>query len=189
MKAHGFFLYGMWGPVTDPGARTMTQRMVDELPDIDMHGSPYRDYDVNAIVSIIMGLPENEPVLVTGTSLGSNNTPVVAAYAYLQSKQRVINGIWGFQASIWGAQACDPATGSGSPDYPGITPNVKFAHLAYSLNPLNAGLGAYIWKKAPGNTVTNYYAFDTMDIHPGDGNVNVQNMFIDEMKRVIESAQ
>ena len=177
-NVHGFMIYGMWGPITDPGARTMAERMGSEIPGINMHGSPYRDYDVNTIVSIIMGLPTSDKVLVTGTSLGSNNTPVVGAYAYLQNKQRIINGIWGFQASIWGAQA------GVDPSYPGITPNVQFAHLAYSTNPLNAGLGAYVWQKAPGNKTTNLYAFDTGEIHPGDGDVNVQDMFIAEMKRV-----
>jgi hypothetical protein len=183
-NAHGFMLYGMWGPITDPGARTMTQRMASELP-INMHASPYRDYDVNTIVSIILGLPAEDKIIVAGTSLGSNNTPVVGAYAYLQSKARIIHGIWGFQASVWGAQAYNATTGSGVPEYPGVTENVLFGHLAYSTNPLNGGLGAYVWQKAPGNKTTNLYAFDTGDLHPGDTNVNVQDMFLAEMARVI----
>jgi len=182
MAAHGFYLYGMYGPVTDPGARTMSQRMAEELPGINMHDSPYRDYDVNEICYIIKELAENDVVLVAGTSLGSNNTPVVGAYAYLNNPKRIIHGIWGFQASIWGAKA------GSSQYYPGITPNVKFAHLAYSTNPLNFGLGAYVWQKVPGNHTTNLYAFDTGDLHPGDQNVNVQDMFLAEMKRVIASA-
>lgn len=182
-EIHGFYLYGLWGVVTDPGARSMTQRMHDEIPGINVHDSPYRDYDVNEICSIIKELPADAIVLVGGTSLGSNNTPVVAAYTYLNQPARIIHGIWGFQASIWGAQA------GSSPYYPGITKNVLFAHLAYSTNPLNAGLGAYVWQKAPGNKVTNLYTFDTGELHPGDGDVNVQNMFIDEMKRVIATAQ
>lgn len=179
MTSHGFFIYGMWGPVTDPGARTMTQRMAAELPDINMHASPYRDYDVNDIVATIMALPLTDKVIVSGTSLGSNNTPVVGAYVYLQNKERIIHGIWGFQASIWGAQSRPDTT------YPGITPNVLFSDLAYSTNPINAGLGAYVWQKAPGNTVTNDYSFDTFDVHPGDGNVKTQDRFLAEMQRVL----
>jgi len=179
MTAHGFMIYGMWGPITDPGARTMTQRMAAELPGIDMHASPYRDYDVNTIVSEIMALPPDDPVLVAGTSLGANNTPVVGAYVCLQNRNRMIAGLWGFQASILGAQAVAGST------YPGITPNVKFAHLAYSTNPINAGLGAYVWQKASGNNTTNLYTFDTGDLHPGDGNVGTQDKFLAEMKRVI----
>lgn len=182
-EIHGFWIFGMWGPITDPGSRTMSQRMAEELPGINMHDSPYRDYDVNEICGIIRELSADAIVLVGGTSLGSNNTPVVGAYAYLNQKERVIHGIWGFQASIWGAKAI-----AGS-SYPGITPNVQFAHLAYSTNPLNAGLGAYVWEKAAGNRTTNFYSFDTGEVHPGDGDVNVQNMFIDEMKRVIASNQ
>ena len=188
-EVHGFYIYGMWGPITDPGARTMAQRMAEELPGINMHDSPYRDYDINEICGIIRELPLDAIIVGGGTSLGSNNIVVAAAYAKLNQAERTIHGIWGFQASIWGAKAYNPMTGEGSPSYPGITSNVKFAHLAYSTNPLNAGLGAYVWQKAPGNNTTNYYSFDTGELHPGDGNVNVQNMFLDEMKRVIASAQ
>jgi len=157
----------------------MTQRMKAELPNINTHASPYRDYQVNDVVALILSLPLTDKVIIVGTSLGASNTPVVGAYVYLQNKARIINGIWGFQASIWGAQAgIDTA-------YPGITPNVQFADLAYSTNPINAGLGAYVWKKSPGNTVTNLYTFDTFDVHPGDGNVKTQDRFLCEMKRVI----
>jgi hypothetical protein len=96
--------------------------------------------------------------------------------------------MWGFQASNFGAKAIEGT------DYAGIPPNVLFAHLAYSTNPLNFGLGAYIWQKTPDNVAlgskgTNLYAFDTRDLHPGDGNANVQNKFIAEMKRVIKTAE
>lgn len=186
-EVHAFDIYGMWGPVTDPGARVMTQRMGTELGPINMHSSPYRDYDVNNIVAEILGLPADAIVIICGTSLGGNNGPVVAAYVYLQNKTRTIHGLWGFQASIWGAQA-QPGT-----VYPGITPNVKFAHLISSDFPLNGGLGAYRWASAPGNTVTNGNGqplLTTHDYpHPGDGVAADQNMFLGEMKRVIASAQ
>ena len=183
MTVHGFFLYGMWGPVTDPGARTMTQRMASELPGINMHDSPYRDYDVNEICAIIRELPSTDKVIVCGTSLGANNTPVVGAYVYLNNPKRTINGIWGFQASIWGAKAGVDSS------YPGITPNVKFAHLISSDFPLNGGLGAYRWVSAPGNKVTNDNGEPLLTTHnyphPGDDVVADQDMFLAEMKRVI----
>ena len=152
-----------------------------------MHGSPYRDYDVNTIVSIIMGLPPEAKVIICGTSLGANNTPVAGAYAYLQNRHRIIHGIWGFQASIWGAQAYDSQTGSGDKSYPGITSNVLFAHLISSDFPGNFGLGAYRWKAAPGNTVTNDGYGPTLTTHnyphPGDDVVADQNMFLAEMQQ------
>lgn len=182
IEVHGFDLYGMWGPVTDPGARVMTSRMA-ELPGINMHASPYRDYQVNEIVDAILATPADSTILLCGTSLGSNNAPVVASYLYARDPKRVVHGIWGFQASEWGARA-------GVVDsYPGVTKNVLFAHLAYSTNPVNAGLGSYRWKKAPGNDVTTLLDFDTFDVHPGDGNVAVQDKFLAEMARVIKAAQ
>ena len=186
MTAHGFEIYGLWGPVTDPGARTMTQRMRQELTGINMHGSPYRDYDVNTIVAEIMALPADEPVLICGTSLGANNTPVTAAYVYLQNQKRMIAGIWGFQASIYGAQAGQESY------YPGVTANVQFAHLIFSEAPENFGLGAYKWIAAPGNTVTNGGQGPLLTekdlAHPGDGDVPSQDMFLAEMARVIAAA-
>ena len=181
---HGFFMYGMWGPITDPGARAMSERMASELTGIDMHASPYRDYDVNTIVAEIMKLPKDAIVLLGGTSLGANNTPVVGAYTALQDTTRIIHGMWGFQASIYGEHA------GATPSYPGITPNVLFAHLAYSTNPIPIyGLGLYQWELAPGNRTTTLLMFDSGDPHPGDSDVAVQDKFIAEMKRVIASAQ
>ncbi len=180
MTVHGFYLYGMWGPITDPGAQVMTQRMGSELGPINMHESPYRDYDVNTIVAEILALPPGDIVLVGGTSLGSNNAPVVGAYIYLQNAKRLIHGMWGFQASSYGEEA------GNTPSYPGITANVLFAHLAYSTNPLPLpGLGTYEWQLASGNTTTNYDKFDSGQPHPGDGYVPDQDKFIAEMKRII----
>ena len=182
MKAYAFWMYGMWGPQTDPGSCQMSQRIARETG-ADIGGSPYRDYELNTIVEKILALPLDVPVLVGGTSLGSNNTPIVAAYVYAKNPKRIIHGIWGFQASIYGAQAQQ-----GTP-YDGIPPNVLFAHLTSSDNPIPyPGLGAYRWVKAPGNTVTDFYNPTIDDPHPGDGNVAVQNRYIAEMKRVIATA-
>lgn len=182
MTVHGFWMYGMWGPITDPGARVMTDRMASELGPINMHGSPYRDYDVNTIVGIILSLPDSDVALVGGTSLGSNNGPVVGAYVALQNIKRIIHGLWGFQASDYGAKAGDPS-------YPGLTSNVLFAHLTRSDTIIPVpGIGAYSWVKATGNTTTNLYIDTVDDVHPGDGNTSIQDKYLAEMKRVIATA-
>ena len=106
----------------------------------------------------------------------------MAAYVYRRNSNIIIHGMWGFQASQGGAKAIE------STDYNGIPPNVLFAHLVSSDNPLNFGLGSYRWQKAPGNTITNLILDHNMDVHPGDGNLNTQNMFLAEMKRVVEQA-
>jgi hypothetical protein len=182
-KAYAFWMYGMWGPVTDPGSRTMSERIA-ELPGVDIGASPYRDYDVNTIVAAILALPLSVPVIVGGTSLGCNNTPVVAAYVYAQNPKRIIQGIWGFQASEYGAKAGVESY------YPGITPNVLFAHLVSSDNPIPfPGLGSYRWKNAPGNNVTSLHLDTVDDPHPGDTNVTEQDKFLAEMQRVIANAE
>jgi hypothetical protein len=165
-KAYGFGMYGMWGPLTDPGEAGFSARVRDECG-VDMGDSPYRDYQAGTIAAIIDHLPEDATVLVWGTSLGANNCTVVGSYT-----KRTIHGMWGFQASLFGAKVP-------------ITPNVKFAHLIYSTNPVNFGLGAYVWIKASGNETTNYYKEDRPLPHPGDYDIASQNMFIAEIKRVI----
>lgn len=193
MNVHGFYIYGMYGPITDPGARTMTERMGSELGPINMHESPYRDYMINTIVSEILALPADDVVLIGGTSLGANNGPVTCAYITLQNPNRIVHGLWGFQASIWGEQAYDPVTNpGGNPYYKGVPSNVLFSHLYRSTFPLNAGLGAYAWVAAPGNTVTNGGSGPLVEEHnyphPGDNVVADQDTFIAEMKRIIASA-
>lgn len=165
MTTFGFGMYGQWGPVTDSGEREFTAK-VAELG-VDIKGSPYRDYDVNAIVAEISSLPADATILVWGSSLGANNSPVVGAYTH-----RRIHGMWGFQASLYGSQVA-------------ITPNVLFAHEVY--NPLwieTMGLGAYEWVVAKGNTVTNLYVSKRYDLHPGETEQS-QAMFLGEMQRVI----
>jgi len=107
----------------------------------------------------------------------------VAAYVYRRNSNIIIHGMWGFQASQGGAKAIEGT------DYNGIPPNVLFAHLVSSDNPLNFGLGSYRWQKAPGNTITNLILDHNMDLHPGDGNLNTQNMFLAKVKRVVEQAR
>jgi len=164
---HLLWMYGMYGPITDPGSREFVNRVVGDIPNIDVHKSPYRDYDVNQIVDIVKGLSSDSVIFVGGTSLGSNNAPIVAEYA-----KRNIHGVFGFQASYWGAHS-------------ELTKNVLFAHLFYSLNPLNGGLGSYIWKPVQGFDVARFHHDERDLIHPGDGDIRSQNAFLDEMKRII----
>jgi len=176
MTAYGFGMYGWLGQSADRGEDQFSRRVAAELG-VNVGASPYQEYDVNNIVTAILALPSDAPVIVWGTSLGANNAPVVAANVYGLNPNRIIHGIWGFQASQFGAHL-------------GIPPNVLFAHLTSSDNPIPLpGLGSYRWVKAEGNTVTNLYLDTVNDPHPGDGNAAVQNKYLDEMRRVIAAAE
>lgn len=171
MNWHGFGMYGMGGPMTDPGEAGFSQRVWHELG-VDIHGSPYRDYEAGEIAAIIDKLPVEDGVFVWGTSLGSNNTPVVCSY----TKHR-IDGAFGFQASIYGARG-----------YP-LNDNVKFAHLIYSYNPIPfPGLGAYIWPLGSMNPPS-YHRTEHNIPHPGDYDISDQNKFLGEMKNIMEAAK
>lgn len=171
MTAHGFGMYGWLGQFADPGEDQFTHRVAGL--GVDVGASPYQESDVNSIVAAILALPPDVPVIVWGTSLGANNTPVVAARVHAQNPHRIIQGIWGFQASQYGANE-------------GIPANVLFARLTSSDNPIPfPNLGSYRWVKAPGNTVTNLQLDTVNDPHPGDGNPAVQNKYLDEMKHAI----
>ena len=165
MKWHGFGMFGMGGGGTDPAESGFSQR-VAQLG-INIHGSPYNDYDCANIAKIIDGLPPEDGIFVWGTSLGSNDTPVVCGYT-----KHKIDGAFGFQASIYGVHSS-------------LTSNVKFAHLISSNNPVPfPGLGAYIWQ--PGTIDVSCYHRTQHDIpHPGDYDAHDQNIFLHEMKELM----
>jgi hypothetical protein len=162
---------GLWGAITDLGETIFTQMVAKEIPGIDIGRSPYRDYEVNQIAMDLNNAPPNAILLLWGSSLGANNCPVVATYA----PHVVIHGMWGFQASLYGAQVPIPA-------------NVLFAHEVYSSIVMTGGLGAYEWGRTTDNHVTNLYLSKRYDFHPGETSP-VMAMFIAEMKRVIAAAQ
>ncbi len=163
-------MYGQFGTVTDPGERTFSAA-VAELG-VDIGGSPYQYYEVNQIAADFNAAPANAIRLLWGSSLGANNCPVVASYA----PHVIIHGMWGFQASNYGAQVPIPG-------------NVQFAHEVFnSIWIETLGLGAYKWVKAAGNSHTNLYLSDRGDFHPGETSASMA-MFLAEMKRVIATAE
>lgn len=178
---HFWWMYGMYGPVTDPGSRRFDARVKQTFPLIDMHLSPYRDYQLNQIVSEIMRVPlaVRPIILVGGTSLGSNNTPIVARYLQLSGYTGLVHGELGFQASMWGEKA-------GMQNYFGIPANVLYAHLITSDTVIPfPGIGAYQWVKAPGNNRTELEITPTHHIHPGDGDEASQDVFLGDIQRII----
>ncbi len=168
MNWHFFGMYGMGGHTTDPGEDWFTHRVKAEMPEVDIHNSPYHDYDAGYIAAAIDKLPEEDGVFVQGTSLGANDCPVVGSYT-----KHIIHGMFGFQASLYGAKVA-------------VTPNVLLAHLFYSYNPIPfPGLGDYQWR--PGAEFDHYRLHLTPRHlpHPGDYDVPSQNVFLAEMKRII----
>lgn len=168
MTWHFFSMYGMGGPMTDPGEYGFTQRAWHEVG-VNIHSSPYLDTQAGEIAAFIDKLPPADGVFVCGTSLGACNVPVVCSYT-----KHKIDGAFGFQASIYGAKG-----------YP-LNANVKFAHLIYSYNPIPLpGLGSYIWPLGTMSAAS--YHRTRHDIpHPGDYDLHDQNMFLAEMKRIME---
>lgn len=165
--AFGFWMYGKLGQWADP---VNFKAFCDRVAAIGVNilGSPYRDYDTQKIVDEIMKCAAGAKVFVFGASLGANNSPVIGKAL---NGHRTVDGIWGFQASTHGAVAP-------------ITSNVMFAHEAY--NPRDpTGLGALAWTKAAGNTTTKLVITTNTDFHPGDYDIPVQNMFLDDMKRIM----
>ncbi len=166
----------MWGKITDPGAREFTNKVKLLDPErIDIGNSPYPDWQVPHIAADFSAAASDAILLGGGTSLGCNNIAMVGLYA----RHRIIHGIWGFQASDYGARAILGTT------YEGITSNVLFAHEVY--NPVwlqTAGLGAYEWVKAPGNHVTGLRTDKRYDFHPGETE-EIQAMYLAEIQRVI----
>ncbi len=155
-------MYGLWGPITDPGEREFSAKVA--ALGVDIGNSPYRDYDVNQIAADFSAAPANAIRLLWGSSLGANNCPVVASRT-----KAIIHGMWGFQASQGGEKNVP------------IPSNVLFAHEVF--NP-HIFLGSFLWQKAPGNQRTSLYRSKRDDPHPGETE-SAQSMFLAEMKRII----
>jgi hypothetical protein len=170
-KWHLLDLWGMWGPASDPGNTGFVYRAANEL-DLNIHGSPYRDYQVNDAVDVVATIPATDGIFTSGTSLGGNNNPLIALYARLRGITRLFDGLFTFQASWWGYHSQIPS-------------NVKFAHLLYSTNPLNMRLGEYIYSVEDASK-TNFYKEDTLLLHPGDANIPSQDKFLRNMKTIMD---
>lgn len=56
-QIHFFAMYGMGGRWTDGTEAWLVYRVVKEIPGIHIHGSPYRDYQVNDIAAAIDKIP------------------------------------------------------------------------------------------------------------------------------------
>lgn len=166
-KWHGFGFSGMWANYGSDPAEVVFSKHVAELGVIT-YGSPYPDEQATLFVPRINKIPDDEGVFLWGTSLGANNIAVVANLV-----KRRIDGMFGFQASLYGARGY------------AINSNVMHAHLIYSYNPWPfPGLGAYCWPRGtvyPKRYVTTAHHLP----HPGDGDVNDQNMFLREMKGIM----
>lgn len=162
-------MYGMYGPATDPGEKTFTAMVKAIDPGrIDVGRSPYRDYEVQEIAADLLGASKNAIRLVIGSSLGANNGPVAAVYAHAVA----IHGIFGFQASSYGAREPIPS-------------NVLFAHEFYNpLWPMTLGLGTYKWELAKNNSRTSLVLTSEYAFHPGE-TPKAMAAFINEIKRII----
>lgn len=177
VKAYGFGMDGMGGSWTDPDETPFSHRVRDEVG-VEIFASPYLDGAVNTIADIINGLPTETAILaivifVWGTSLGANNCTAVPARV-----KRVIDGIFGFQASSWPGAFKGP-----------IPANVKFAHLFTSINPIPLpGLGSHIWTPGQGFNVASLHVTRRNIPHPGDYDKYSQDTFIAEMKRIKAAA-
>jgi len=164
-KWHAFTFFGMWGNMgSDPYMPVFTQQI--KKLGVDTHGSPYNDMVATGLIHTINEIPSDEGVFLAGTSLGANNIAIIA-----YSVRRTIEGMFGFQASSYGAK-----------NYP-VQNNVKWAHLISSWNPIPMPfLGTYRWPV--GTIVESRYLREWHNIpHPGDYDEGDRAKFLKEMKR------
>jgi hypothetical protein len=169
-KAYAYIMFRLGGAALDPsGGEAVFTRRIAAL-DINVGNSPYQCTDVQTIVNGIMAAPSDAKIIVGGDSLGANNTPYVCQALI---GHRKIDYIFGFQPSLYGMHALIPA-------------NVVEARCIYNPNPLaTAGLGAYQWACAEGNTTTKLHIITTSDPHPGDDDIAMQNLILADIQRII----
>ena len=169
MTAHLFGGLGMmpFGIVTDPGLPNFMQRAKASIPGLVLHG-PYRDYNTGEVAKLADALPAADKVFYVGTSLSANDAFIIAGYA-----KRKFNGVFMFQASVYGPKSTAPA-------------NVEFAHLIYSYMPIPVPLiGSYIPNAGPLVVGKNYIQTNINLPHPGDYDLPSQELFIADIKRMV----
>lgn len=155
----GFCMSGLGDERTDDSAYVFADRVRASM-DITVEG-PVRYWQTDYLVQLINWVPLATKVFLWGTSLGGNNTTVVA------SQVRRPLDVWVFQASQFGAKT-------------EITANVEFFHAVF--NP-HIWLGSYKHQLAGGNDVTVPLWTERWAPHPGDQDVPSQDMFLDDMRR------
>jgi hypothetical protein len=156
----GFCMSGWGDEHTDPAADEFADRVRAALG-ITVEG-PCRYWQTDYLVRLINCVPLETKVYLWGSSLGGNNTTVVA-----QQVTRTINGVWVFQASQFGAKNEIPS-------------NVEFFHCVF--NPFLA-LGSFKAQLASGNSTTLPLWTERWAPHPGDQDKASQDMFLDDMDR------
>lgn len=162
LPAHAFVSFGMGGAGLDPtyGERWFVQRLRQAGVDC---ADPFNWSDVQLIVDQILRVPTSTKVFIFGDSLGANEAPAIAAAL---RGRRKIDGMGGFQPSVWG-------------EHVEITDNVIEAICLY--NPVwvqTFGLGDYPWVRAKGNVLTNVSYIRKAEWHPADDDKTVQNAFL-----------
>ena len=165
MTVLGFGMFGFGGDFTDPEAVTFANRVRDEVG-VDIRDSPYRYFQTDLIVQTINCSPADVKIILWGTSFGLGNVSVIASQVTKQ-----ITWAGGFQASQFGAKV-------------GIPSNVLVFHQTF--NPFIA-LGSYKLQLAEGNGTTQAMWTERWIPHPGDQDKLSQDMFLDQMKRVLTS--
>lgn len=163
----GFGLFGLGADFTDPAAIEFAHRVRDEVG-VDILDSPYRYYQTDEIVGRINCAPSGTTILLWGTSLGGNNVSVIAAQI-----NKPIAGAFVFQASQFGAKNT-------------IAPTVQFFHNVF--NPFIA-LGSYKPQLGEGNSTTIPMWTERWVPHPGDQDKISQDMFLDQMARIVLPAK
>lgn len=166
-NVHCFFMYGQGGKVVDQilarDGLGILANMVESLGvPVNLYNWAPGAYEV--IAKEIMKLPDEDLVVVGGSSLGANDTPLVCSTV----RPRKINFIFGCQPSLYGRKIQVP-------------PNVEKALCMYA--PLWAiwtlGYGSYKWSFI--SSATQQQWMTSFSHHPGDNDPRLHSRVLSEV--------
>jgi len=166
-------MFGLGGAAFDPaGGEVVLCRKIAALG-VEIAGSPYQETDRDAIIAVLTAAhAKGHKLIIGGDSLGANNAPAIAAAV---RHQMGVDYIFGFQPSLYGG-------------HNQISPNVIRARCIYNPNFFETGgLGAYKWEPMDGNARTKLAVITTTDFHPGDDDVAMQQLVLNDITRIIAS--
>lgn len=176
MKLYAAMMYGQGGKGVDVllnGGQSGIDRLAKRtrLLHSEIVCDVFEHSQTQAIFDRIRALPPNVGVVIGGTSLGANNSPVVAA-----SLTRLVDFMFGIQPSVYGAKQK-------------VTANVKRTNVWYQpwgfAIGIGFGFGSYNWERAPGNNVTTMNSMHTYTSHPGSNDENIQLAILDRIRKLL----
>jgi hypothetical protein len=176
MKARCWIGYGQGNEAVDDLLTLSTggiDRLASRIRLLGVEVDVQRWYDAQEIYDEVRATPPDIKIIIGGTSLAANETPLNASYVY----PRKVDYIFGIQPSLLGRKNPIPAN---------VLRARCFVTPLWAPTSLWWFLGAYSWQLAVGNKITKLKVDKTFASHPGSNDETVQSAIVADIEEVLK---